>query len=157
MEQSGDEDRALSQLNDAFNPSKLYASMIDIVMSKRSISERKSIETLFSWCTYAKEELSIYEIQQIWKLDHSLREFDVKSEIEEGKSKRYILSVRSWKHRGCEAVRCIYYMRANILKLLARYTSQRKNHLKDPRMFYGQKRTKTHLGRKQLQGLLPLT
>lgn len=89
MEQSGDEATALKKMKDTYNPTLLYTSMIEIVLSKRSKNEVKSIETLYSWCTYAKDRLSVYEIQQIWDLDPLLGEFDVLSEIQ-GKSQRYV-------------------------------------------------------------------
>jgi hypothetical protein len=70
-----------------YSPTKLYESMIEVVMDDRSPSDRISVPTLFAWCTYAKERLNVHELQQIWELDPSLnRDFNVLSEIQ-GKSK----------------------------------------------------------------------
>jgi hypothetical protein len=87
MDQSGNESSAMKQMDWKYSPTKLYESMIEVVMDGRSPSDRISVPTLFAWCTYAKERLSVHELQQIWELDPSLnRDFNVLSEIQ-GKSK----------------------------------------------------------------------
>lgn len=94
MEQSLDETTALEEMKNTYKPELLYKSMIEIVVGIRSFTDQKSIETLFAWCTYAKDRLTVHQVQQIWELDPSLGEFDVQAEIQ-GKSKRYVLFIDS--------------------------------------------------------------
>lgn len=84
-----DEKSALEKMKKTDGPEGLYASMIEMVRSGRSKRARKSLTTLFEWCTFAKQPLSVHEIQQIWNLDPSLGEFLVKDEILD-KSKTYV-------------------------------------------------------------------
>ena len=137
MDQSGNEDRAMKQIDGKYSSKKLYDSMIEVVMDGRSPrylfsdlfllrysrksedflfillspeitsalsiirksgnanselpnSDRISVPTLFAWCTFAKERLSVRELQQVWELDPSLsHDFNVLSEIQ-SKSKMYV-------------------------------------------------------------------
>jgi hypothetical protein len=74
-----------------YSMGKLYDTMIKLVMERRSARDTVSVPTLFAWCTYAKEPLSVHELEQIWKLDSSLDSgFDVLAEILD-KSKKYVL------------------------------------------------------------------
>jgi len=85
----GDEDAAMKKLQGADSPEWLYKTMIEIVKAetKRSGDDQKSLEKLFVWCTYAKQPLSVDQIQHLWALDASSDKFDVRNEIE-GKSSR---------------------------------------------------------------------
>lgn len=81
MEQSADQTSAIQKMKNTNTPQSLYAEMINLVMNKHSPSEWRSLQTLFTWCTFAKERLSVYKVQQIWTLDPSLGDFDVLVEI----------------------------------------------------------------------------
>lgn len=90
IEQSGgDEATALKNMEDAESPEWLYNATIKIVKANRSFLERRSVERLYSWCTFAKQPLRVDQLQHIWTLDTSLGKFDVRNEIQ-GKSSRYV-------------------------------------------------------------------
>lgn len=70
----------------------LYGEMMEMLIApaKRSQNDIKSIKKIFSWCTYARQPLSVNNLQQILVLDGSLKDhrFDVRKEIQ-GKLSRY--------------------------------------------------------------------
>jgi hypothetical protein len=89
IEQSeADEKKALQYMEFLGSPKGLYETMIQIVKEQRSDDDRKSIERIYSWCTYAKQPLSVEQLEHIGTLDACLGKFDVGKEIQ-GKSSRY--------------------------------------------------------------------
>lgn len=88
MEQcDGDEKAALEKISKVDSRKGLYDAMIEILKSKRSELERKGLETLFTLCTYAKEALSVYQLQQIARLDPSFGDLDIGTEIQNKSSR----------------------------------------------------------------------
>ncbi|KAK6383911.1 hypothetical protein LTS17_003203 [Exophiala oligosperma] len=86
IEQNGGDRYAAAKLiEEAETPEWLYRAMIRLVKVNRSDLVRKSVETLYSWCTYAKQPLSVDELQHIWSIDTNLGKFDIREEIQ-GKS-----------------------------------------------------------------------
>lgn len=112
LEQSGgDETSVLKKMDDAISasPEWLYGTMIEVVMSRRSEFERKSLQRMFLWLTYAKQPLSVHQLQHVWTFDPSLGKFDVKREIQ-GKSSRYVPISLSLivDQRGCQNLSQMY-------------------------------------------------
>lgn len=91
LEQSeGDENFALAKIDKINSQEGLYDAMIEIVCGRRSVMERDIVETIFSLCTFAKESLTIYELQAIIDHEPNFGSFDVAGEIE-GTLSRYVL------------------------------------------------------------------
>ena len=82
----GDKVIAMKTVERRWDHKDLSNAMVEIVISDKSAAKRRSITRLLSWCTFAKSPLSIYQLQQILKLDASSAvlggNLDVESEIE---------------------------------------------------------------------------
>ncbi|KIW74016.1 hypothetical protein, variant [Phialophora macrospora] len=87
---------AVEDMKGAENPEWLYNTMIKIVkpQGKRSEVERKSVERLYAWCTYAKQPLRIDQLQHLWTLEPSLGSFDVTKEIQ-GMSSSLLYTIKT--------------------------------------------------------------
>ncbi|RAH81654.1 hypothetical protein BO86DRAFT_96267 [Aspergillus japonicus CBS 114.51] len=83
MEQSeGDETSALAKIDNVNSQEGLYTAMIEIVRAKRSEMDRRIVETIFALCTYAKQPLTVYDLQEIIDQEPSFGSFNVAGEIE---------------------------------------------------------------------------
>lgn len=90
MEQSeGDETSALAKIDNVNSQEGLYTAMIEIVRAKRSEMDRRIVETIFALCTYAKQPLTVYDLQEIIDQEPSFGSFNVAGEIE-GTLSRYV-------------------------------------------------------------------
>jgi hypothetical protein len=93
MEESGgDEDAVLEVMKTTYKPGEtkaLYNSMIHNLVKGQGPKDMENLQTLFSWCAYAKESLSIYDLLQIWEVGPSPEKFELEAEIQ-SRYKRYV-------------------------------------------------------------------
>ncbi|KAK5022406.1 hypothetical protein LTS07_010066 [Exophiala sideris] len=93
VEQSeADQTKTLQYMEYLGSPEWLYETMIRIVKEQRSDDDRRSVERIYSWCTFAKVPLSVQQLCYIGNLDGSLGTFDVGKEILQGKSSSLLFS-----------------------------------------------------------------
>ncbi|KAI1618219.1 hypothetical protein EDD36DRAFT_425886 [Exophiala viscosa] len=93
VEQSeADQTKTLQYMEYLGSPVWLYETMIKIVKEQRSDDDRRSVERIYSWCTFAKEPLSVQQLSHLTALDASLANFDVGKEILQGKSSSLLFS-----------------------------------------------------------------
>lgn len=88
LEQCDSDASALIKIDHVKGPHGLYTAMIDTVCSKRSPRDREIVEKIFALCTFAKESLTVLELEQLLEHDTSISNFDVSAEIE-GRLSRY--------------------------------------------------------------------
>ncbi|PYI02494.1 hypothetical protein BO78DRAFT_463945 [Aspergillus sclerotiicarbonarius CBS 121057] len=92
MEQEETQDSAEGKIDDVNSQEGLYSAMIKIVRSKRSEMDCRIVETIFALCTYAKQPLTLYELQQFIDQEPTFGSFDVASEIE-GRSSSLLYTI----------------------------------------------------------------
>jgi hypothetical protein len=86
MEQRGTNESVVIQvMKEIYRPGNaklLYKSMIETVVSGRGPKDMENLQALFSWCSLAKEPLSIYELLQIWEIGPSPITLKIEEEIQ---------------------------------------------------------------------------
>ena len=89
-EQIGVEARALEFLNEqSAGTQGLYKHMTDMLTHGRSTNESDCLRAFYKWVIFAKQPLTIFQIQQLMALeDIETTDFDVEKEVKTGPSSR---------------------------------------------------------------------